>query len=93
MIKFDYHLTINFSIMKAITIKKEMHHAIDVIEDKDFLKAVYVILNEKSKEYDYNLSDDDKKELDELEKQNKAGKLKSVTLVQIRKEAYSRVKK
>jgi len=79
--------------MKAIAIKKEMHHAIDVIEDKDFLKAVYVILNEKSKEYDYNLSDDDKKELDKLEKQNKAGKLKSVTLAQIRKEAYSRVKK
>lgn len=79
--------------MKAIAIKKEMHHAIDVIEDKDFLKAVYVILNEKSKEYDYNLSDDDKKELDELEKQNEAGKLKSVTLAQIRKEAYSRVKK
>ena len=79
--------------MKALAIKKEMHHAIDVIEDKDFLKAVYVILNEKSKEYDYNLSDDDKKELDELEKQNEAGKLKSVTLAQIRKEAYSRVKK
>lgn len=79
--------------MKAIAIKKEMHHAIDVIEDKDFLKAVYVILNEKSKEYDYNLSDDDKKELDELDKQNKAGKLKSVSLAQIRKEAYSRVKK
>ena len=79
--------------MKAIAIKKEMHHAIDVIEDKDFLKAVYVILNEKSKEYDYNLSDDDKKELDELDKQNKAGKLKSVTLAQIRKEASSRTKK
>jgi hypothetical protein len=79
--------------MKAIAIKKEMHHAIDVIEDKDFLKAVYVILNEKSKEYDYDLSDNDKKELDHLEKQNKAGKLKSVTLAQIRKEAYNRVKK
>ena len=79
--------------MKAIAIKKEMHHAIDVIEDKDFLKAVYVILNEKSKEYDYNLSDDDKKELDELDKQNKAGKLKSATLAQIRKEASSRAKK
>ena len=39
--------------MKAIAIKKEIHHAIDLIEDKDFLKAVYVILNEKSREYDY----------------------------------------
>jgi hypothetical protein len=31
--------------------------------------------------------------LDVLKKQNKAGKLKSVSLAQIRKEAYSRVKK
>lgn len=79
--------------MKAIAIKKEMHHAIDVIEDKDFLKAIYVLLNDKSKEYDYELSTSDKKELDELRKQNKAGKLKSVSLAQIRKEAFSRLKK
>lgn len=79
--------------MKAMAIKKEMHHAIDVIEDKDFLKAIFVLLNDKSKEYDFNLSDDDKIELDDLRKQNKAGKLKSVNLAQIRKEAYSRLKK
>jgi hypothetical protein len=70
-----------------------MHHAIDVIDDKDFLKAIYVLLNDKSKEYDFELTDSDKKELDVLKKQNKAGKLKSVSLAQIRKEAYSRVKK
>ena len=81
------------SIMKAIAIKKEMHHAIDVIEDKDFLKAIYVLLNEKSKEYDYELTDEDKKELDDLKKQNKAGKLKSVSLAQIRKNAYSKSRK
>jgi hypothetical protein len=79
--------------MKALAIKKEMHQAIDLIEDKDFLKAVFVILNEKSKEYNFELSADDKKEIDALEKQNKSGKLKSVTLSQIRKEAYSRAKK
>jgi len=79
--------------MKAIAIKKEMHHAIDVIEDKDFLKAIYVLLNDKSKEYDYELTDDDKKELDELKKQNKAGKLKSVTLAQIRQKALSKKRK
>jgi hypothetical protein len=76
--------------MKAIAIKKEMYHAIDVIEDKDFLKAIYVLLNDKSKEYNYELSDVDKKELDDLKKQNKAGKLKSVTLSQIRKEALNK---
>ena len=70
-----------------------MHHAIDVIEDKDFLKAIYILLNDKSKEYDYELTDEDKKELDDLKKQNKAGKLKSVTLAQIRKNAYSKSRK
>ncbi len=76
--------------MKAIAIKKEMHHAIDIIEDKDFLKAIYVLLNDKSKEYDYDLTDEDKAELDDLKKQNKAGKLKSVSLAQIRKNAHSK---
>ncbi len=76
--------------MKAIAIKKEMHHAIDVIEDKDFLKAIYVLLNDKSKEYDFDLTDEDKTDLDNLKKQNKAGKLKSVTLAQIRKNAHSK---
>ncbi len=79
--------------MTTTAIKKEMHHAIDVIDDKDFLKAIYVLLNDKSKEYDFELTDNDKKELDLLKKQNKAGKLKSVSIAQIRKEAYSRVKK
>jgi len=75
--------------MKAIAIKKEMHHAIDVIE----LKVVCSILNEKSKEYYYELSDDDKVELDSLKKQNKADKLKSSSIEQIRKNAYSKVRK
>lgn len=79
--------------MKAIAIKKEIHHAVDVIEDKDFLKAIYVILDNKSKEYDYELSDDDKQELDELKKLNKAGKLKSVTMAQIRQKAISKKRK
>lgn len=79
--------------MKAIAIKKEMHHAIDVIDDKDFLKAVYVILNEKSREYNYELSDDEKTELDILKKQNKAGKLKSVSIEQVRKNAFSKARK
>ncbi len=50
-----------------------MHHAIDVIEDKVFLNAIHILLNNKSKEYDYELTDEDKKELDALKKQNKAG--------------------
>ena len=79
--------------MKALAIKKELHHVIDVIEDKEFLKAIYVLLNEKSKEYDYELSNDEKKELDNLSKQHKSGKSKSFTMEEVRKYAHSKLKK
>lgn len=79
--------------MKAITIKKAMHHAIDIIEDKDFLKAVHVILNEKSKEYELELNDQEKNELDSLQKLHKSGKSKSYTVAEVRKYAYSKLKK
>jgi hypothetical protein len=79
--------------MKALAIKQEMHHAIDIIDDKDFLKAVHIILNEKSKEYEYELNDEEKKELDTLRKQHKSGKSKSYTVEEVRKHAYSKQKK
>jgi hypothetical protein len=79
--------------MKALAIKKELHHVIDVIEDKEFLKAIYVLLNEKSKEYDYELSDIEKKELDHLSKQHKLGKSKSYSMEEVRTFAHSKLKK
>jgi hypothetical protein len=91
MIKFVN--TINLNIMKGATIKQEMHHAIDIIEDKDFLKAVHIILNEKSKEYEYELNEKEMKELDALRRQHKSGKSKSYTVAEVRKYAYGKLKK
>lgn len=79
--------------MKTLAIKKKLHHVIDIIEDKDFLKAIYVLLNEKSKEYDYELSDSEKKELDDLSSLHKLGKSKSYSMVEVRKYAHSKLKK
>ncbi|MBK6835150.1 MAG: hypothetical protein IPG89_13105 [Bacteroidetes bacterium] len=79
--------------MKASEIKKEMYESIEVIEDKEFLKAINLLLNEKTKEYDFDLSDSDKKELDELKKLRKAGKTKSYTVNEVRENAYRRYKK
>ncbi len=79
--------------MKALAIKKELHTVIDVIEDKEFLKAIYILLNEKSKEYTYELSADEKKELDNLSKQHKSGKSKSYSMEEVRKYAHSKLKK
>jgi len=79
--------------MKTIGIKKELHHAIDVIDDTDFLKAIHVLLNEKSKEYEYELSAEEKQELDYLRKQHKSGKSKSYTMAEVRKLASLKIKK
>lgn len=79
--------------MKATAIKKEMHNAIDLIEDTDFLKAVRLILHEKSKEYEYELGAEELKELEHLKKQHKAGKSKSYTMAEVRKHAHSKLKK
>ncbi len=79
--------------MKTLSIKKELHTAIDVIEDKEFLKAIHLLLNEKSKEYTYELSEEEKKELDMLSKQHKSGKSKSYSMEEVRKQAHSKLKK
>ena len=79
--------------MNATAIKQEMHNAIDVINDKEFLKAVYVILNEKSKEYDLELNTEEINELENLRKQHKLGKSKSYTVAEVRKREISKLKK
>ncbi len=79
--------------MKTLSIKKELHTAIDVIEDKEFLKAIHLLLNEKSKEYTYELSEEEKKELDMLSKQHKSGKSKSYSMDEVRKQAHAKLKK
>ena len=79
--------------MKATAIKQEMHRAIDIIDDKEFLKAVYKILDDKSKEYEVEFSEEEKEELDKLHKIYKSGKGKSTTMAEIRNKAYSKLKK
>lgn len=79
--------------MKTLSIKKELHTAIDVIEDKEFLKAIHLLLNEKSKEYTYGFSEEEKKELDQLSKQHKSGKSKSYSMDEVRKQAHVSLKK
>lgn len=79
--------------MKSTAIKQGMHHAIEVIEDKEFLKAVYVILNEKSKEYDFELNEEERTELDALKRQYKEGKSKSYSVAEVRENALKAIKK
>lgn len=73
--------------MKTTVLKKEMHDAINIIEDTGFLKAINLLLNEKSREYEYELSEKEKDELDSLRAQHKAGKSKSYSMTDVRKTA------
>ncbi len=77
--------------MKTTVLKKEMFDAINIIEDTGFLKAINFLLHEKSKEYEYELSEKEKEELDNLRDQHKAGKSKSFTMAEVRKVAKDKL--
>ena len=81
--------------MTAITLKKELHQAIDKMPDAGFLKAVYALFKEYAVNYDsdYELSSEDKMELDHQRKLHKAGKTKSYTVTEVRKMVLSKLKK
>jgi hypothetical protein len=71
--------------------KIELAQKVLQTQDRQILKAVELIFSQEDK--DFELSEATKMELDRLRKQNKAGKLASVTLAQIRKNALSKIKK
>lgn len=75
--------------MKSERLKKELHHAIDVVNDNDILYAVYTILKKNTDE----LSDEQKKELDKRLDQHKKGKVKYYTLAEVKKSVKKALKK
>jgi hypothetical protein len=81
--------------MTTTTLKKELHHAIDTMPDAGFLKAVYAMFKEYPVSYDsgYELSSEDKENLDHQRKLHKAGKTKSYTITEVRKMVLSKLKK
>ncbi|CAN5333606.1 hypothetical protein BH09BAC5_BH09BAC5_16910 [soil metagenome] len=60
--------------MKTSTLKKEIHLAIDRIDDENLLEAVYVILNKSSR--DYSLTAEQEKELYKRLDDHEIGKVK-----------------
>lgn len=79
--------------MTTATLKKNLHKAIDSIKDESFLQAVYTIVNEKTQEYDPNLSPEQWAEIDHRVKLHKAGKSKSYSLEEVVKYAKGKLKK
>jgi hypothetical protein len=79
--------------MRSTTLKKQMHNAIDRINDDDFLAAINTILQQKSSEYSYELSSEEKKELMKRRKGHFSGTSKDITLNLIKENAVARYKK
>ncbi len=79
--------------MTATTLKKELHKAIDNIEDESFLQAVYTIINKQSAEYEYNLNPKEWAEIEGIQKQHKSGKSKNYSWDEVKKHAKSKLKK
>jgi len=77
--------------MTTTALKKELHKAIDGIDDATFLQAVYTIINEKK--FQFDLSPGEWKEIERIQKLHKSGKSKSYSLEEVKNYAKSRLKK
>lgn len=71
--------------MTTAILKSEITKALDSIQDKSFLEALYTIINTRSETFDYELNEADKKVLDERKKSYKSGKAKTYSMYEVRK--------
>ncbi len=79
--------------MTTKSLKKELHNAIDSIDDSTFLEAIYTLLMDKSKENSFELSEPQIMELERRVKRHKEGKSKSYSIAEVKKYVISKAKK
>ncbi len=81
--------------MTTITLKKQLHKAIDETPDSVFLEAIYLLFKQYNGKniLDYELSAKDKAVLDEQKRMHNEGKTKSYSVAEVRKRAIARLKK
>lgn len=72
--------------MTTILIKRKLTKAINEIDDSDFLEALHTIVNsKKEEEKTYQLSPEQKKELDRRQTRHKSGQSKSYSWAAVKK--------
>ena len=81
--------------MSALTLKKQLHKAIDETPDSAFLQTIYSLFQQFNNRNDVEitLSEVNKRVLDEEKRLHLAGKTKSFTIAEVRKNAIARIKK
>jgi len=79
--------------MTKTALKKELHKAIDNIEDDTLLEAIYTILNSQHKQYSFELSEEDWNVVEERRASYEAGKSKAYTIKEVRKRIMKNLSK
>jgi len=79
--------------MTKTALKKELHKAIDNIEDDTLLEAIYTILNSQHKQYSFELSEKDWNVVEERRASYEAGKSKAYTIKEVRKRIMKNLSK
>ena len=79
--------------MKTSAIKKSIHEAVDKIEDTNLLQAFYTILEKQADaEIEYDLTPEQKKELDKRLTNHKNGNGKTYPWNEVKKRLTKRAK-
>ncbi len=78
--------------MDTILLKEKMHQAIELIDDTEFLKAISLLLSQKSQEFSLEIDDNLQIELDSLKQLHQAGKSKSYSFAEVKKLAKNSLK-
>ena len=81
--------------MSALTLKKQLHKAIDETPDSAFLQTIYSLFQQFKNRADVEitLSEENKRVLDEEKRLHLAGKTKSFTIAEVRKNESAKFKK
>ena len=77
--------------MTTNILKNEISKALNSINDKSFLEAIYTIINTRLENYDYELTEADKKVLDDRKMEYKNGKVKTYTVNEVRKKVLKNI--
>lgn len=71
-------------------LKKSIHKKIDLIEDEEFLKGLYILLKDKAARSEYSLTPEQIKIIKDREKEYKRGETKTYTWEEAKKEIRKR---
>lgn len=79
--------------MSQTALKKEIHKAIDNIDDDQLLEAIYTILNSRAYNSSFELTDEDIRVIEERRSAYKAGKTRMLSPSEVKKKILKKLSK